>query len=194
VEILIRHGDYSLAREVKQQICDLYDAVFSSHPFVWNSGDSQSHSEELEKLMSLSTFEATVAFADHKVVGFAYGHRLPVTHGWWSGFPEPLPEDFTKEWDGRTFTLVDYAVNPRYRGIGVGRRLHDGVLAARPEERAVLSVQPTAVETELIYEHMGWTRVGRKGPLEGVLPPYWDIFCLQLSSLRSEVARKEEDH
>ncbi len=184
--IVIQRGDCSLARQVKEQICDLYDAVFSSSPFAWNPSDSQEHSETMDQMMSLSTFEVTVAFDGCEVVGFAYGHRLPVTHGWWSGFPEPLPADFTREWEGRTFTLVDFAVSARFRGTGVGRKLHNLLLGRRPEERAVLSVQPAATETHHIYEHMGWTRVGRKGPIEGVQPPYWDIFVLPLSALRDK--------
>lgn len=137
----------------------------------------------MEQLMRQATFEMTVAFDGPEVAGFAYGHRLPVNHGWWSGFPKPLPAEFTREWEGRTFTLVDFVVSARFRGTGIGRKLHDLLLRRRPEERAVLSVQPAAIETQQIYEHMGWAKVGRKGPIEGVQPPYWDIFVLSLALL-----------
>lgn len=179
----MQRGGASLALEAKQQICELYDVVFSSQPFVWNPRDSREHSDTLDRLMAQDTFEVTVAFDNSNVVGFAYGHRLPVNHGWWSGFSEALPADFTREWEGRTFTLDDFAVTAGLRGAGIGRKLHDLLLGQRPEERAVLSVQPTAEETQCIYQHMGWSKVGRKGPMEEVEPAYWDIYVLPLSFL-----------
>lgn len=192
--IIAQHGDGSFARQVQEQICDLYDAVFSSSPFVWNPSDSREHKRTMEELMDQATFEATIAFNGSEVVGFAYGHRLPVSHGWWSGFSGSLRADFTREWEGRTFTLVDFAVSASFRGVGIGRKLHDLLLGRRPEERAVLSVQPTATETHHIYEHMGWTKVGRKGPIRGVQPPYWDIFVLPLSVLRGPGRPRAKDN
>lgn len=174
-------GARALAAEYFDQICFLYDAVFSASPFLWSAGDSDDHRGMLADLVTDGTFAVVVARAGADLVGFAYGHRLPVTHGWWRDFPDPLPQDFIAEWPGRTFTLTDFGVDGRYRGQGIGRRLHDTLLASRVEERAVLSVQPAALNTKQIYEHWGWRHVGRKGPLAGVQPPCWDIYVRPLT-------------
>ncbi|MGY3203537.1 hypothetical protein ACVW19_004052 [Streptomyces sp. TE5632] len=53
--------------------------------------------------------------------------------------------------------------------------LHD-----REEQRAVLSVRPTALATQSVYRHWRWREVGGKGPLAGVTPPYWDVHVREL--------------
>jgi ribosomal protein S18 acetylase RimI-like enzyme len=161
-------------------ICGLYAATFSLPPFVWTDGDAAHHRAMLAEARTSSTFDATVATAGQDVVGFAYGHRLPVNHGWWQDFAVTLPADVTAEWDGRTFALLDWAVAAKHRGSGIGRRSLDSLLARRREQRAILSVQPTAVDTQAIYRHLGWRKIGRKGPIRGVRPPYWDIFTRSL--------------
>ena len=176
---VIERGAGELAARYIDQLCHLYDAIFSMPPFTWSPEDSGDHRRMLTDLLTNATFAVTIAREGQELVGFAYGHRLPVTHGWWSGFPAPLPKEFTTERQGRTFTLTDFGVDGRYRGQGIGRQLHNTLLNSRSEERAVLSVQPTALETKQVYEHWGWRHVGRKGPLEGVHPSYWDIYvCL----------------
>jgi ribosomal protein S18 acetylase RimI-like enzyme len=179
--LTIERGARDLAGSLTDQICRLYDTVFSAPPFVWSPNDSDDHRRMLMDLLADETFAILIAREGRELVGFAYGHRLPVAHGWWSGFPTPLPKQFTAEREGRTFTLTDFGVDRRYRGRGIGRQLHDTLLSSRMEERAVLSVQPTALDTKEIYVHLGWQHVGRKGPLEGVHPSYWDIYVHPLA-------------
>jgi GNAT superfamily N-acetyltransferase len=178
--IAIRLGDGALARQHGVNICRLYQAVFSATPFVWSDGDAESHQQMLTEMSSDRTFGVALAFDGTATVGFAYGHRLPVAHGWWRDFAVELPENFAAEWEGRTFALIDLAVAAGHRGRGVGGRLLRRLLGSRAEERAVLSVQPTALDTHRIYEHLGWQRIGQKGPIPGVSPAYWIIYALDL--------------
>lgn len=161
-------------------ICDLYAVTFSSPPFVWTDGDDAEQRAMLTEALTSPTFDATVATAEQDVVGFAYGRRLPVNHGWWQDFTIALPPEVTAEWEGRTFALLDWAVAAKHRRGGIGRRLLDDLLARRREQRAILSVQPTAVDTQAIYHHLGWRKIGRKGPMPRVRPPYWDIYARSL--------------
>jgi ribosomal protein S18 acetylase RimI-like enzyme len=174
----VRLGGGDLAGALHGQICELYDAVFSQPPFAWTANGSQEHAQELAALRTDPTFGLAIAMLGDQLVGFAYGVRLPVNHRWWTGFPEPLPDGLTREWEARTFALIDFAVYRGHRGRGLGRRLLELLLGSRSEERTILSVQPTATATQAIYRHLGWQHLGRKGPLDGVTPAYWDIYLL----------------
>jgi ribosomal protein S18 acetylase RimI-like enzyme len=160
-------------------ICAIHDDVFLQPPFAWTPGTSQENADDLRRLAEDPTFGVVVARRGGEFVGYAYGHRLPADHGWWRAIPEPLPLEFTDEWDGRTFTLTSVAVLPDHRGRGLGRRLIDRLLGDRTEDRAVLSVQPTALKTQAFYRHLGWRKVGRNGPFPGATPPRWDVYILE---------------
>ncbi|NVI86039.1 GNAT family N-acetyltransferase [Actinomadura sp. BRA 177] len=177
----VRTGARALAEQCFTAVCDVHDAVFAQPPFAWAPQMATENSEYLRRLMDDPTFGFVLAEHRGHLIGYAFGHRLPADHGWWNDFTEPLPDDLTAEWDGRTFALISLALLPPWRGLGIGGRLVRELLAARNEERAILSVQPTAVATQAFYRHLGWHKVGRKGPLEGVVPPYWDIFIFTVA-------------
>lgn len=168
-----------LPQEWFDAICTVHDRVFLQPPFLWTPETSRENADDLRRLAEDPTFGAVVARHDDGLVGYAYGHRLPADHGWWKAIPEPLPPEFTAEWDGRTFTLTSLAVLPEHRGHGLGRRLVEHLLSTRTESRAVLSVQPAALDTQAFYRHLGWRKVGRNGPFPGTVPPRWDVYILE---------------
>jgi ribosomal protein S18 acetylase RimI-like enzyme len=175
-EMILRAGGQAAARASFTGICGVHDAVFSREPFAWVPSMARENADDLRETLTDPTFGLVTAEQAGELVGYAYGHRLPVDHGWWEGFPEPLHETITAEWEGRTFALISLAVLSEQRGHGIGRNLIQLLLDSRTEERAVLSVQPAAHTTQEIYRHLGWQQIGRKGPLEGVSPPHWDIY------------------
>lgn len=164
------------------RICALYDSVFSAEPFVWSDSDSGEHDTLLRGLSQRDDFTIAVATAGTELVGFAYGHTLPVDHGWWKGLETPLASDFVSEWPGKTFALIDFAVVESWRGRGIGTTLLRDLLVSRHEERAVLSVQRTAEATRRIYLHLGWHVVGAKQftRADGAASPEWVIMARSL--------------
>ncbi|MFJ8269343.1 GNAT family N-acetyltransferase [Streptomyces sp. NPDC094154] len=181
-EVAFERGGRDLAVGWFRQICALHDAVFSVEPFAWAPEMSFQHREELGSLMMLPGFRLTIARQRSQLVGYIYGHPLAVDHGWWLDFTHPVPGDLVKEWEGRTFAVISLGVRTEWRGHGVGKRLMGELLRDRTEQRAILSVQPTAVSTQRFYRHLGWRKTGRKGPLHGVTPPYWDIYLRELNT------------
>jgi GNAT superfamily N-acetyltransferase len=170
-------GGADLARPLLDPICDLYDEVFSAPPFFWRDDESKLHRERLTGLLADPTFAVAVARVGEELVGFAYGFGLPADTKRWSRLVEPVSSaQVTAEWPGRTFLLFDYAVRQSYRGHGIGRRLHDVLLGSRPEERATLTVQPTAVDTKRIYEHWGWRRIGEMEGGPTAAAPMFDVY------------------
>ncbi|OLB75208.1 MAG: hypothetical protein AUI14_21430 [Actinobacteria bacterium 13_2_20CM_2_71_6] len=179
-------GNAALARPLLDPICALYDEVFSAPPFFWREDESQLHRERLVGLLDDPTFGITVARVGQELAGFAYGFGLPADTKRWSRLTEPLSVQATTEWPGRTFLLFDYAVAVPYRGRGIGRKLHDGLLGSRREERATLTVQPTALDTKGIYEHWGWHRAGQMEGGPTAAAPLFDVYLRdRLDDLRT---------
>jgi ribosomal protein S18 acetylase RimI-like enzyme len=95
------------------------------------------------------------------LVGYAAGMPLRPSTSWWRGLTTPLPEDVVTEYPGRTFSLIDLLVRAAWRRQGIGRTLHDLLLAGRAEERATLVVSPEAAAAQHAFQSWGWRKVAR---------------------------------
>ena len=95
------------------------------------------------------------------LVGYAFGMPLRPSTDWWRYLTTPLPDEVTAEHPGRTFALVELLVRASWRRQGIGRGLHDLILADRPEERAALTVSPTAAPAQHAFRNWGWRKVAR---------------------------------
>ncbi|BCJ65711.1 GNAT family N-acetyltransferase [Polymorphospora rubra] len=186
VGVRLESGGVEIAGALVDDICRLYDEVFSEPPFFWRDDESDLHRQRLAGLFDDPTFGITVARVGADLVGFAYGFAVPADTQRWSRLTERLPQETTAEWPGRTFLLFDFAVRRSCRGRRVGRRLHDTLLAGRPEERATLTVQPTAVDTQVIYRHWGWRKVGQVEGGPDAAAPVFDVYLRDsLADLRA---------
>lgn len=171
------------ARALLDSICDLYDEVFSAPPFRWADEESEHHRSMLSSLLVEPTFGIVMAeTADGQLVGFAYGYSLPPNTRWWEGFQDPLSAEVTQERDGRTFALIDLAVQRKWRSQGIGRQLMDVLLGRRREERATLCVQPSATDAQAFYDRLGWQKIGRKDMPSGAVSPSFDVYLLELEN------------
>jgi ribosomal protein S18 acetylase RimI-like enzyme len=95
------------------------------------------------------------------LVGYASGMPLRPSTSWWRDLTAPLPEQVTAEHPGRTFAVTDVLVRASWRRQGIGAALHDSILAGRPEERATLTVLPTATAAQHAFRTCGWRKVAR---------------------------------
>jgi len=95
------------------------------------------------------------------LVGFAAGMPLRPSTSWWKDLTTPLPDEITAEHPGRTFALTELLVRASWRRQGIGQTLHDLILASRPEERATLTVLPTAAAAQNAFQNWGWRKVAR---------------------------------
>ncbi len=95
------------------------------------------------------------------LVGYAAGMPLRPSTSWWRQLTTPLGDEITAEHPGRTFAVTDLLVRAAWRQQGIGRALHDLVLAGRPEERAALTVLPAATAAQRALRAWGWRKVAR---------------------------------
>ena len=95
------------------------------------------------------------------LVGYAAGMPLRPATSWWRDLTTPLPVDVITEHPGRTFALVELVVRASWRRQGIGQTLHDLILADRPEERATLTLLPTATPAQNAFATWGWRKIAR---------------------------------
>jgi GNAT superfamily N-acetyltransferase len=113
------------------------------------------------------------------LVGYAAGFPLRPSTSWWRHLTTPLPDDVTAEHPGRTFAVVDLLVRASWRRQGIGAALHGLVLATRPEERATLTVAPSAGPAQHAFRAWGWRKVARtRDPAPG--SPVADVLLTPL--------------
>jgi GNAT superfamily N-acetyltransferase len=113
------------------------------------------------------------------LVGYAAGMPLRPSTSWWRYLTSPLPQDVTAEHPGRTFAVADLLVRASWRRQGIGRSLHDLLLADRPEERATATVLPGATAAQQAFQAWGWRRVGRTRE-PGPAAPVSDVLVVAL--------------
>jgi GNAT superfamily N-acetyltransferase len=114
------------------------------------------------------------------LVGYASGMPLRPSTDWWRHLTTPLPGEVTAEHPGRTFALADLLVRAPWRRQGIGRALHELLLAGRPEERATLTASPRAAAAQHALRSWGWRKVARThDPRPG--SPVQDVFLTSLS-------------
>ena len=175
-DVAVSLADAARGRELIDAICEVYDEVFSAPPFFWRDDESQLHRERLAGLLDDPTFGLATATVAGELVGFAYGFTIPADTQRWQRLKEEVDPETAREWPGRTFLLFDYAVRAPLRGRGIGKALHDLLLSSRSEERATLTVQPTAVDTKRIYERWGWRMVGQVEGGPTAAAPLFDCY------------------
>jgi GNAT superfamily N-acetyltransferase len=96
------------------------------------------------------------------LVGYAFGVPLRPATSWWRDLTAPLPEELTAELPGRTFALADLTVRAAWRRQGIGRDLHDLILAGRTEDRATAAIPVAAGPAQVAYQRWGWRKAARK--------------------------------
>jgi GNAT superfamily N-acetyltransferase len=82
---------------------------------------------------------------------------------WWTRMEEPLPDGYE---DLPTIALKELGIRPAWRKTGASVRLHDALLAGRPEQRATLLVNPKAGngKVQVLYASWGYVVFNRQQP------------------------------
>jgi len=148
---------------VEDLYCRAYaERVASGDPF----GTPEAFMERFDAYIDNPGFSMLVITSNGRWIGQAWGWPLMPTSRWWTGIqPDPGP-DFTTENGYRTFALSEIMVARDHTGRGLAHRLHDLLLASRPEQRATLLVNPANERARTSYLRWGWTPVA-------TLRPHW---------------------
>jgi GNAT superfamily N-acetyltransferase len=108
-------------------------------------------------------WETVIGFDGDEPVGYAYVNTLQPDDRWWQRMTTPLPEGCT---DKSTVALKEIMLKVPWRGTGTARRIHDELLANRPEEQVSLLVNPLAGngKVKALYERWGYYEISTQQP------------------------------
>lgn len=139
----------------------LHAEVYAEPPYGLQDHDAARFTDRFRVQCRQPGFVLAEARHGGYLVGYAMGMPLRASTSWWRDVTTALPGDVTAEHPGRTFALADLVVRASRRRQGIGRALHDQVLAGRPEERATLTVPPAATAAQHAFQAWGWRKLAR---------------------------------
>ncbi len=141
---------YASTWERDRADCELFFTRYATHP----------------------AFRGYVAFAGDQPVGMGFGHRAFTGNWWYDRVMEQMGERSEDERLLDAWILVELAVLPEHRGMGVGSLLHDTLLESTGCRRALLSTEASNTVSRRMYENRAWTYLHHDLFFAGVDVPF----------------------
>ncbi len=142
VELTITRHDPRSAKAVADELVAVYAKVYDVPPYAGDPFFSvETYAERLTAAFDMDGFETvTGRTIDGTLVGYVHGVTLPADRAWWVSLGGDRPDDAVKAAQaGEVFWLRELMVLPSHTNQGVGRRLHDAMVAGRPEPWTTLT-------------------------------------------------------
>lgn len=155
------------AMDLLTTVARIYAEAYAEYPYLENENDVLSFERSYQRRVEQSGFQLELATNhDCKPVGFAFGHSLRQDTNWWKGLVSSPLGDTAREYEGRTFAIIELVVKAEYRRKGIASALHRRLLMNRTEERVTLLSRPEATAAEIAYQNWGYRIVGQLRPEE----------------------------
>ena len=169
------------AAQHTDELTALCREVYAEPPYEWDAEHEKLFIDRFARQRQSAGFRLVEARCGDELIAFGFGRTLPPTSPWWSRLVTPLPDDVTREYDGRTFALIELLVRKQWRRKHVAETIHDQLIQGRYEERATLTVMPAATAAQAAYAKWGWRKVAQKhNPLPG--SPIFDVLVKELGT------------
>lgn len=176
-EITFQLLDGGRAAAASGELQELNAEVYASPPYG-HAADPAGFARRFRVQSRQPGFALAAARHGEYLVGYACGMPLRPSTSWWRDLTTSLPEEVTDERPGRTFAVADLLVRAPWRRQGIGRDLHDLVLAGRTEERAAITILPAATPAQRAAAAWGWRKVARTRTGDG--SPVCDVLLIDL--------------
>ncbi len=157
----------------------VYASAYAEAPYNEGPNDVAEFGRGWPSRVIQPSFRLVVARLETRPIGFTFGHQLTTTTRWWQGLLDEVDDDVTTEREGRTFAVIELAVERQLRKQGVGRELHSYLLAGLTEERVTLLVRPEAPAARCAYLSWAYQPIGRLQPFDD--GPVYDAMIKTLS-------------
>jgi GNAT superfamily N-acetyltransferase len=176
-EITFQLLDGRRAAACADELRELNAEVYASPPY----GHAADPGEFVRRFLVQSRqpgFALAQARHGEYLVGYACGMPLRPSTSWWRALTTSLPAEVTDERPGRTFAVADLLVRASWRRQGIGRDLHDLLLADRTQERAAVTILPAATPAQRAAAAWGRRKVARTRAGDG--SPVCDVLLRDL--------------
>jgi len=157
-----------VALDRADEVWPVYDAVFGDRP-----GREDWREATYDRHCARTGFRMAAALDGERLVGFGYGYVGERGQYWPDRVVGALPAELADTWVGGHFELVELAVLPDHRGLGLGRALHDEVMAGAGGRRSLLGTDEAETPAVRLYRSAGWITLGRLEPgvqIMGLIP------------------------
>ncbi len=157
-----RHNAQS-AKAITSELVDVYAKVYDVPPYIGDPFFSaDSFRERLEAAYDTEGFETVTAHQDGRIVGYVHGATLPHDKPWWTSLGNRRPADLVElADDGGVFWLRELMVLPELQNMGLGRLIHDTVIAGRSETVTALTCIVDNQPAHDAYLRWGYTIMGQ---------------------------------
>ncbi|MCX4736975.1 GNAT family N-acetyltransferase [Streptomyces sp. NBC_01363] len=164
-DIELRHyTTHHRTTQLRTLLLDVYAEVYAKEAQTDPFCAVDRFAEGLHSWMTHPDWTCIVGYDHGQPVGYAYGAPLYPASRWWGGLLTDVPAGTITETGTRTYALSELMVRTPWRKTGTARRLHDELLAARPEKRATLLVLKDHPKVRALYESWGWQTLGDLRP------------------------------
>lgn len=136
-------------------LVELYGVVYAEPPYGEGPEEVSRFADGLPGEAQRPGFRLVAAQDGALLVGAAYGWTMPAGV-WWSRADADPPAEVRA---ASKFAVMEWIVDPRWRGRGVGAGLMRRLLAGRAEGYATLASNPRS-DARQVYARNGWRRVG----------------------------------
>lgn len=155
--------DGSAAKGITEELTEVYAKVYNSPPYAGDPFFSiASFRARMEAAFQTEGFETVTARHDSRIIGYVHGATLPANKPWWTSLGNRRPKELRKLADaGQVFWLRELMVLPEYQNQGLGRQLHDTVIAGRAESATALTCIIDNQPAHDAYRRWGYTIMGQ---------------------------------
>ncbi|MFF8431075.1 GNAT family N-acetyltransferase [Streptomyces sp. NPDC016566] len=157
-----RH-DARSAKAITSELVDVYRKVYDVPPYIGDPFFSaESFQTRLEAAYETEGFETVTARLDGRIVGYVHGATLPADKPWWLSLGKQRPAVLVglADVDG-IFWLRELMVLPEVQNRGLGRQIHDSVIAGRAESVTALTCIIDNQPAHDAYLRWGYTIMGQ---------------------------------
>ncbi|MFF7705442.1 GNAT family N-acetyltransferase [Streptomyces lydicus] len=154
--------DETSVKAIADELIAVYARVYDTPPYIGDPFFSvDSFRQRLEAAFDTEGFETVTASQGGQIVGYVHGATLPADKPWWTSLSDRRPTQLQTLADaGQVFWLRELMVLPAFQNQGLGRAIHDTVIAGRAESATALTCIIDNQPAHDAYLRWGYTVMG----------------------------------
>ncbi|MGY5131953.1 GNAT family N-acetyltransferase [Streptomyces nigrescens] len=154
--------DGTSVKTIADELIEVYARVYDAPPYRGDPFFSvATFRERLEAAFGSEGFETVTARQGGQIVGYVHGATLPTDKPWWTSLGNRRPAELRSLADaGQVFWLRELMVSPEFQNRGLGRKIHDTVIAGRAERTTALTCIIDNQPAHDAYLRWGYTVMG----------------------------------